>query len=315
MVQQALNRHSHIAIPPETKFFFSFFGHTKKNQIHHIERLNADLNIQLPRPAKHIASYPAGRAFFDLMVRHYLERLGKQTVTCFGEKTPEHTGLLPRIRQMFPEAKYVILYRDGRDVASSLSRMPWMTSNVYVNFVVWLYYYWVIQREKENNPINLYFVKYEDIVTDPRRELAGILNFLGLPYESAVTEEHGNEEGIPAREYPWKWRALERIGSARVGIFRRQLSVDEIEILERLGKQALSSLSYPLITDGNRPLTLAFLAKLSFDLTRFALRLPRCSILRELVCRLAPAGGKTLSFVNPFLPAPSGEANKETAWA
>jgi hypothetical protein len=305
MVQQALNRHSQIAIPAETKFFFSFFGQPKKTQYRHIERLNADLNIQLPRPAKRIASDTEGRAFYELMARHYLDRLGKRTVTYFGEKTPEHTGHLPRIRQMFPEAKFVILYRDGRDVASSLSRMPWMTANVYVNFVVWLYYHWVIQREKESDPTNLYFAKYEDIVADPRRELAGILNYLDLPYEPAVTEGHGNREGIPAREYAWKQRALEKIGTERVGAFRQELNIDEIEVLERLGKQPLSALGYPLVTDGSRPLSLPFLLKLSFELTSFSLQLPWCSVVRELLCRLSPAGRTKPSFVDPYVPAPA----------
>lgn len=305
MVQQALNRHSQIAIPAETKFFFSFFGQSKRNQIRHIERLNADLKIQLPRPATRITSYAEGRAFFELMAQQYKERLGKKTVTCFGEKTPEHTGHLPRIRQMFPEAKFVVLYRDGRDVASSLSRMPWMTSNVYVNFVVWLYYHWVIQREKESNPANLYFARYEDIVANPRRELAGILNFLELPYEPSVTEQHGNAEGIPVREYAWKWRALQRIGTERIGAFRQELSMEEIEVLERVGKQALSALGYPLVTDGDRKLTLAFLTKLTIHLAGFALQLPRGSVMRELICRLSPADRTAPSCVNRLLPTPS----------
>src|SRR5690348_9193182 len=161
MVQQALNRHSQIAIPPETKFFFSFFGQPEKHQRRHVERLNADLNIQLPLPEKRIASYDEGRAYFERMAQQYVEKLGKRTVTWFGEKTPEHTGHLPRIRQMFPEAKIIVLYRDGRDVASSLSRMPWMIPNVYVNFVVWLYYHWAIEREKKIDATNLYLARYE----------------------------------------------------------------------------------------------------------------------------------------------------------
>ena len=43
LLQQALNRHSQIVIPPETKYFFSFLGHTRRCQHRHIDRLNADL--------------------------------------------------------------------------------------------------------------------------------------------------------------------------------------------------------------------------------------------------------------------------------
>jgi hypothetical protein len=290
MVQQALNRHSAITIPPETKFFFSFFGQPRKNQLRHIERLNTDLDIQLPAPAAHITTTAEGRAFYELMAQQYIERSPKKDITYFGEKTPEHTGHLPRIRQMFPDAKIVVLYRDGRDVASSLTRMPWMSSSLYANFVIWLYYHTIMQRAKAESPAHMYFARYEDIVANPRRELQGILRFLDLPYEAAVAEGEGNRDGVPVREYAWKERAFRRISTKRIGVFRRELSGEQIEVLERLGKHALSSLGYELLSDGDKPLPLSFFVKLSYDLCRFALRLPWHSVVRELVCRLSSAG-------------------------
>lgn len=287
MVQQALNRHSRIAIPAETKFFFSFFGHPLRGQIRHIERLNADLDIQLPKPAARIASVEEGRGFYELMARTYVERLSKKGVSHFGEKTPEHTGHLPHIRQLFPDAKIVVLYRDGRDVASSLSRMPWMSPSLYANFVVWLYYHQIVQRMKASAPANLYFARYEDIVAHPRRGLTDILRFLDLPYEPAVAEGHGNCEGVPAREYAWKARALRPITTERIGVFRRELNTEQIGVLERLGKHALSSLGYPLVTDGERPLPVSLFIRLAYDLASFALHLPWHAVLRELMCRLS----------------------------
>jgi hypothetical protein len=303
MVQQALNRHPRIAIPPETKFFFSFFGQPRKCQVRHIARLNADLNIQLPTPAARIATEAEGRAFYESMARQYIERSPKQDIAYFGEKTPEHTGHLPSIRRMFPDAKIVVLYRDGRDVASSLTRMPWMSSSLYANFAIWLYYHAIVERAKAEAPGNLYFARYEDIVADPRRELTGILRFLDLPYESAVAEGQGNREGVPPRELAWKERALRKISAERVGVYRRELTVEQIDVLERLGKHALSSLGYPLIGGGDKPLPLSFFVKLSYDLCRFALRLPWHSVVRELVCRLYPAGKPALSARAPLSPA------------
>ena len=209
MVQQALNRHSQIAIPPETKFFFSFFGHGRAQQLRHLERLNADLDIRLRRPAARIVTPEAGRAFFNDLARRYVERLGKPGVTAFGEKTPEHSGYLPRIRQLFPEAKIIVLYRDGRDVAASLSRMPWTSPDLYVNFLVWIYYNSVLGRARRDRLPNLYFARYEAIVADPATEMANILDFLDLPYESAVPEGCGNTAGVPPREF-WKARAWSR---------------------------------------------------------------------------------------------------------
>jgi hypothetical protein len=285
MLQQALNRHSQVVIPPETKYFFSFLGHSHRRQLRHVERLEADLRITLPRPAARVSSAAEGRAFYEEMARRYVERLGRDGVTCFGEKTPEHTGHLPLIRRLFPEAKFVAIYRDGRDVAASLSRMPWMTSDVYVNFIVWLYYNRVLRGASERGWPNLYWVRYEDIVADPERELGKVLNFLELPYEPAVAEGCGNREGVPEREYGWKKRALGQITDNRVGSFHRELTASQVAILERLGKNTLCSLGYELTTDGAAALSPRFLLSLALRMSRFVYQLPWQSVINELLSR------------------------------
>ena len=305
MMQQALNRHSQIVIPPETKFFFSFYGHSHRQQLRHLDRLGADLKIPLPRPAARICSPAEGRAFYEAMARKYVERLGKRGVVAFGDKTPEHTGHLPGIRQLFPEAKVLVLYRDGRDVAASLSRMPWMSSDLYVNFLVWLYYNRVVQNARAQGWPNLYFARYEDVVAAPAKELRKILHFLELHYEPAVVEGYGNREGVPEREYAWKERALQKITRDRVGAFRAELTDSQIGILERLGRSALPSLGYELITDGKAPLPPGFFLHLAYQLSQFVCRLPWHAVVKELLNR-ASGGcpGDTLPFPRPFTSSP-----------
>jgi hypothetical protein len=296
MLQQALNRHSQVVIPPETKFFFSFFGHCRKCQLRHLERLNEDLDIRIPAPPGPVCSVADGRAFYELMARLYVERLEKRGVVCFGEKTPEHTGHLHRIRQLFPTAKILVLYRDGRDVAVSLSKMPWMSPDLYVNFLVWHYFYRIVSNAQNKSNPNIYFARYEDIVAAPEEELGKILHFLGLRYEAAVALGYGNAEGVPVREYAWKSRALQKITTERVGVFRRELSPGQIEILERMGRRSLESLGYQLVTDGKRPLSVGFLLHLSGRIWKFINRLPLHAIANELFGRgfLCPGQGHGL---------------------
>jgi hypothetical protein len=285
MVQQALNRHSRVVIPPETKYFFSFLGHSRDRQLRHIDRLDADLGIRLPRPAGRVHSADDARAFYEEMARQYVERLGKPGVASFGEKTPEHTGHLASIRALFPDARFVVLYRDGRDVALSLTKVPWMTSDLYVNFLVWLYYDRVIRQAQANGFPGLYVARYEDIVADPRRELGSMLRFLGLPDEPAVADGWGNSEGIPRREYAWKARALRPITPARVGLFRRELTAAQVSVLERFGGTALSALGYELTTDGKSPLSPRLLFNLSLGLSRLLSGLPWSLLAHEAWAR------------------------------
>ena len=281
MLQQALNRHSRIAIPPETKLFFSFFGHSRDCQTQHLERLEADLKIELPRLATRIGTVADSRAFYELMARRYVERLTGKDIVYFGEKTPEHTGHIHRIRRLFPQAKILVLYRDGRDVALSMTKMPWASPNLYVNFLVWLYYLRHVQKARRTSAKSMYFLRYEDVVANPEKVLGNLLTFLGLPYESAVVRGWGNREGIPEREYPWKGRALEKITAERAGAFHGELSLEQIAILERLGRCSLSFLGYRLVTDGRRPLPLALLGNISCSVAQFLNRLPWHSIVNE----------------------------------
>jgi hypothetical protein len=285
MLQQALNRHSRIVIPPETKFFFSFFGHPKRQQARHVARLNADLGIDLAVPPRRIRSVEEGREFYDDMATRYLDRQPKSDVAYFGEKTPEHTGRLPDIRRLFPDAKIVFLQRDGRDVASSLTRVPWMSPNLYVNFLVWLYYNRIIEREKRLALPNVYFARYEDIVADPEGELGAILDFLDLPYEPAVAEGHGNREGVPQRELAWKGRALQPITTRRAAAFTKELTPDQIRTLESMGGDALASLGYSLSSTGAEPLSAVFCASVAVGVAKLAIRLPWYSAYKDLLCR------------------------------
>jgi len=218
------------------------------------------------------------------MARLYVRRLNKP-VLYFGEKTPEHTGHLPRIQQFFPDAKIIFLYRDGRDVALSLTKVPWMSSDLYVNFLVWLYYYRILKSAQNNPSPSIHFARYEDLVADPDREFGKMLAFLGLPFEPAVTHGHGNSEGIPQREYPWKARAIERITSERVGVFRRELAATQVEILERLGKHTLPSLGYQLLSKPVAQLSTGLLVNLAWNFSKLMYRLPWHSLANEFFGR------------------------------
>ena len=318
MLQQALNRHSRIVIPPETKFCYSFYGRSRKQQRTQWERIRQDLRINLPVPAQTVRIPEQGRQAFFEMTEAYVERLEsdgrrqskqaplkgdghgepnasarsrpalalppveRQNVVYVGEKTPEHTSQLHVIREVFPDAKILFLYRDGRDVALSLTTVPWITCSVYAGMLIWLYYYRILKQERQSPQPNMLFVRYEDVVSRPSEELGRVLGFLGLEYEPQVADGYGNREGIPEREYAWKKRALEPITADRVGLWRRELSDRQIERLERFGGNALDDLGYERVTDASGSLSLWDRLRLSCDLIQSAWQLPIGALANEL---------------------------------
>ena len=281
MLQQALNRHSQVTIPPETAFF-SFLGFSRRVQKQHLQRLNEDLEIGLALPEHRISQPDEARTLFEELARQYIASRGKASVTHFGEKTPEHLSRLDRISAVYPEAKILLLYRDGRDVALSLRRLPWTSRDLYVNFALWLHCYRLQQRAQANPTLPILPVCYEDLVQNPAGQLHRVLEFLGLPFEGQVVDGAGNFAGIPQWEYDWKARATEKINSSRLGLWRKELTGEQLGILERWGGWALQGLNYELLTDGKYPLPWFFHLRVACKSLWWLASRPRYALAKSL---------------------------------
>jgi sulfotransferase family protein len=247
LLQLALNRHSQIAIPAETKFFSSFLGHAHECQVRRTARINRDLQIAVPAPTTAVRGTLAAQRFFGTIAEAYAERLGKRQLLYFGEKTPAHSGYVPQIRRTFPDAKLIWLYRDGRDVALSMRNVPWLSRHLGINMLIWAFYAHAQQRLMRDGEAPALFVQYEELVTQPVHQLKRVTDFLELPFEPQVARGSGNREGVLEWEYAWKSSAFEPISDSRIGAWRKELSSTEVEMLESLGSRELRELGYELV--------------------------------------------------------------------
>lgn len=103
----------------------------------------------------------------------------------WAEKTPKHVHCLDRILQYRPDAKIVIIIRDGRDVATSMQSR---TGDLAAGIERWIAdnaageRYW-------NHP-GVHRLRYEDIVDDFERSLRGLMTFLGEAFEPMMRDYH-----------------------------------------------------------------------------------------------------------------------------
>lgn len=92
---------------------------------------------------------------------------------------------LPRF---WPDARYVHIVRDPRDVSRSCIGMGWV-GNVFYGSKYWMD---PILRWKDLEPRlaehQKHQVKYEDLIRDPVRELTKICDFLGVSYDGSMLE-------------------------------------------------------------------------------------------------------------------------------
>jgi hypothetical protein len=292
LLQQALNRHSQVAIPPETAFF-TLLGLARRHQYAHLQRLSEDLGIILPSGSWRLQTVSEARVFYEETARRYVHQIGKPGITHFGEKTPEHLSRLSRIRAVFPGSKVICIFRDGRDVSLSLQSLPWTSRNLYVNFALWLHCCRLQKWARRSCHLPLHFVRYENLVANPEKELRTILAFLDLPFEAQVMTTGGNTDVIPAWEYGWKGRATQPISTDRIGLWRRQLPPDQVGVLERWGGEVLREWGYPLATDGRHPLPWFFNTRVGVRSLLWLARRPLYGQHKSLW--LAQCGGRSAS--------------------
>lgn len=86
------------------------------------------------------------------------------------------------LETLFPDARYIHIYRDPRDVATSATRFGW-SGNVYYGADFWLdaEESWA-DIKPHLDPARYTEVRYEDLVMSAEKELARLCDFLGLDF-------------------------------------------------------------------------------------------------------------------------------------
>jgi hypothetical protein len=201
LLRLMLDSHPELAIPPETGFlalapklagsgdrlrerFFAAvtgFGHPSPAW--------PDFGIpadEFRRALAELSPFTAAEGF-RTFYRLYAARQGKPR---WGDKTPLYCLSLDAIRRALPEARFVHLIRDGRDVAVSLRRM-WFSPGreIETQAAYWRRCVRAARRAGEGREDYLE-VRYEDLVLHTRPTLERICAFVGLSYHEAMASHH-----------------------------------------------------------------------------------------------------------------------------
>lgn len=113
----------------------------------------------------------------------------------WGDKNPFYGNEPDRLRtiaEYWPNAKFINIVRDGRDVVTSLMNKKWPNGRPWADFDH-AHDVWNTNVEgglsfaKESGE-NHYFIRYEDLIKNDLSEAKKIFNFLDIPWHSAVEE-------------------------------------------------------------------------------------------------------------------------------
>lgn len=186
----------------------------------------------------------------------YADRLGKPL---FGEKTPADTHWMPQIEAYLPEARFIHIVRDPRDVVLSLRRTSAgrsveETAEIWKSTVS-------AGRASAERVSHYHELRYEDLVLNPEIELRKICQFLGIEYADPMLEyrtsgaryiAHLGDRPTPSgrQMVPRALRArlhenlVHPLREERVQSWRREMSADERAKVEAIAASLMHEIGY-----------------------------------------------------------------------
>ncbi len=178
----------------------------------------------------------------------------KQNVGRWAVYDPDTVLHMPKVKADLPEALFVHIIRDGRDIALSLKRMggfkplPWDRESRGLVATA-LYWEWMVQKGRTYGrqiPSDYLEIHYEDLVSDPHRTLKTLGQFLDhdLDYDRILAAGLGR-----LRESNSSFRE-EQGGPNPLNRWKERLSHQEIVWVEAMVGSCLEGVGYPLSTPG-----------------------------------------------------------------
>ena len=131
-----------------------------------------------------------GRNSIPLIIAGLFQRNARaEGKSRWGDKTPYYVLHMPLLREMFPDAQFVHIVRDGRDCAMSMLERgdEFSIHNHYHAAKVWQHYVDTGQQLGATLPAGAYLeIRYEDLLENPETVIHRVCGFLGEPYDESV---------------------------------------------------------------------------------------------------------------------------------
>jgi hypothetical protein len=152
---------------------------TRRWQDFQLESISLLRRLPADRP---VTGPEAARAFYAA----YAESVGKPR---WGDKTPVYLKNMLAIQKGLPEARFIHIVRDGRDVALSVLGLLFGPDSVDEAARRWKRK--VLRGREQAARLRHYReVRYEDLVADPGSTVRSVCEYLELPWDPAMLDYH-----------------------------------------------------------------------------------------------------------------------------
>ena len=269
LLRMMLDAHPELTIPPETHFVPDLIKAAREDSATPESALAAmksarewddfgfsdEEMLGRLRALAEIKPGPAVRTFYAA----YTDQQGKPR---WGEKTPTYVQKMRLIQRALPEARFIHVIRDGRDVA--LSVLDRTVRDLTAADIARRWQKKITKAREDSPKLDHYVeVRYEDLILDTEPVLRHVCEFIELPWDDALLSYHERSADRlreMARALPAEGRAKELSverrmathemttkppSADRVARWRTQMTDEQRQQFETVAGGLLDQLGYP----------------------------------------------------------------------
>lgn len=253
--------HPEMAVPYESHFVVSMGRDASRAQYETdrgfaAEKFLKDLQTQfafrqwaLPtEEVRGVLTSPPPDSFADGVRRVFALYARRQGKRRYADKTANYVLSIPLLARLFPEAYFVHVIRDGRDVGLSWLDTGWDFGPQTVEEAA-LYWRYYVQRGRraasQVGPQRYREIRYEDLVADPATALQELCGVLELSYHPAMLKYFERApELLDAMPRPEAHKNLLRSVTRGLRDWRQDMSSGDAALFEDLAGELLEALGY-----------------------------------------------------------------------
>lgn len=193
-----------------------------------------------------VLAAPPVRTYSEAVRRIFATHASNQGKPRYGDKMPGYVLHVSLLAKLFPEARFVHIVRDGRDVALSLTDLWFTERGVGEAALFWKRRVCAGRTAgRRLGPLRYREVRYEDLIADPQTVVRGLCDFADLAFEPAMLEffQRG-EEVVQRTGDPALHQRLLLPPTSGLRNWRSQMGGDDLVMFETLAGDVLAELGY-----------------------------------------------------------------------
>ena len=198
---------------------------------------------------------------------HYVWQLDSPTpwheLSSIGDNTPLYVMAIPAILELMPDARFIHMVRDPRDVICSTLKMRFGADEIVTAAMEWhLYLGCWLMAERVVPAEQRIECRYEDLCLNPMQSFARLAKFLNRSEQEAAaalalhasgdsTHKTGFEKIAAVSHHT---RLTEPLNGSRIGRYKSEFSASQIQQIEEIAQYGMAACGYAVSTWQVHPL-------------------------------------------------------------